>query len=81
MTRPPERWSSVSAAIAVAVGERAEIWQIAVPSLTRRVCAPIQARGVKQSEPQASAVQTESKPRRSASCATSTWFVGGCACQ
>ena len=29
MTRPPERWSSVIAAIAVAAGVRADSWTIA----------------------------------------------------
>ena len=51
MNRPPERWSSVSAAIAIAVGVRAEIWQIDVPSLMRDVCAPHHASGVSASEP------------------------------
>ena len=37
ISRPPERWSSVIAAIAVAAGVRAEIWTIAVPSLIRSV--------------------------------------------
>ena len=58
--RPRERWSSVSAAIAVAAGVRALICTIAVPSRIRDVCAPIHASGVKASEPQASAVHTES---------------------
>ena len=35
MKRPPERWSSVIAAIAIAVGVRADSWQIDVPSLMR----------------------------------------------
>ena len=60
MKRPPERWSSVSAAIAIAVGVRAESWQIDVPSLMREVCAPHHASGVNASEPYASAVQHES---------------------
>ena len=47
--RPPERWSSVSALMAVATGVRADIWQTAVPSFTREVAAPYQASGVKQS--------------------------------
>ena len=58
--RPSDRWSSVSACMAVEAGVRAAIWQMAVPSLMCEVCAPIQASGVKQSEPQASAVQIES---------------------
>ena len=57
----------VIAVIAVADGVRAEIWVIAVPSLTFRVAAPHQASGVKQSDPYASAVQIESNPSRSAS--------------
>ena len=81
MRRPFERWSRVSACIAVEVGVRAEIWTIEVPSLMRDVFAPIQASGVKASEPQASAVQAESKPSRSASCASSTKFGCGCAGQ
>ena len=51
MKRPPERWSSVIAAIAVAAGVRADIWMIAVPSLMRSVWAPYQASGVSASEP------------------------------
>ena len=51
MARPPDRWSSVSAVIAAAVGVRAEIWQTAVPSLIRDVPAPSHASGVKQSDP------------------------------
>jgi hypothetical protein len=49
--RPPERWSSVMAAIAAAVGWRAESCMIAVPSLIRSVLAPHQASGVSTSEP------------------------------
>ena len=51
MNRPPERWSSVSAAIAAAVGVRAEICAIAVPSRMRDVRDPHQASGVSASEP------------------------------
>ena len=58
--RPPERWSRVSACIAVAVGVRAAICATAVPSLILEVCAAIQVSGVKASEPQDSAVHTES---------------------
>ena len=50
------------AAIAVAVGVRAESCTTAVPSLIRSVWAAIQASGVKASEPHDSAVQTESNP-------------------
>ncbi len=39
MSRPPERWSSVTAAMAVAVGVRAAIWTTPVPILIRDVCA------------------------------------------
>ena len=67
MKRPPERWSSVIAAIAVAAGVRADSWTMPVPSRMRSVCAPHQASGVSASEPYASAVQTESNPSRSAS--------------
>ncbi len=51
MKRPPLRWSMVIAAIAVAVGRRALIWMIVVPSLTRSVCEPHQASGVSASLP------------------------------
>ncbi len=57
--RPPERWSSVRACMAVAVGERAAICATAVPSRMRRVWAAIHVSGVKASEPQDSAVHTE----------------------
>ncbi len=66
----------VSAAIAAAVGWRADICMIAVPSLTRSVRAPHHASGVSTSEPYASAAQIESKPSRSAS-ATLSWAPGG----
>jgi hypothetical protein len=39
------------AVMAVDAGVRAEIWVIAVPSLTRSVWDPHQASGVKQSDP------------------------------
>ena len=51
MNRPPERWSRVSAVMAVATGVRADIWQTAVPSRAMVVCAPYHDSGVKQSEP------------------------------
>ena len=51
MNRPPERWSSVIAAIAVAAGVRAEICAIDVPSLSFDVDAPHHASGVSASEP------------------------------
>ena len=58
--RPPERWSIVSAAIAVAVGWRAESWMRSVPSRSFVVCDPHHASGVSASEPHDSAVHTES---------------------
>ena len=51
MKRPPERWSMVIAAIAVAAGVRADICTIAVPRRMRSVCAPHHASGVSTSEP------------------------------
>ena len=75
--RPPDRWSIVIAAIAVAAGWRADICVIAVPSRTRSVAAPHHASGVSPSEPYASAVQIESNPRRSASAMVSVMPAGG----
>jgi hypothetical protein len=49
--RPPQRWSSVIAAIAVAAGWRADICAIPVASLIRSVAAPHHASGVRQSDP------------------------------
>ena len=49
-------------------GLRAGICKMAEPSLIFEVNAPTQVSGVTASEPYASAVQTESNPRRSASC-------------
>ena len=51
MKRPPDRWSSVIAAIAVAAGVRAESWTMPVPRRMRSVCAPHQASGVRASDP------------------------------
>ena len=51
MKRPPVRWSMVIAAIAVAVGVRADIWMIDVPSWMRVVAAPHHASGVTASLP------------------------------
>ncbi len=51
MSRPPDRWSRVIAAIAVAAGVRAEIWTMPVPSLSRRVEAHHQASGMSASDP------------------------------
>ena len=77
MKRPPERWSSDIAAIAVAAGWRADICTIAVPSLIRSVFAPHQASGVRPSEPYASAVKIESKPISSAAAIASVIPGGG----
>ena len=77
MKRPPDRWSSVTAAIAVAAGVRAESWTIPVPRRMRSVWAPHQASGVSASEPYASADQTESNPSRSASWIASSAPAGG----
>lgn len=44
----------------MAVGERAAIWATAVPSLILDVRAAIHVKGVNASEPQDSAVHTES---------------------
>ena len=54
------------AAMAVAVGVRADSCAIAVPRRTRVVRDPHQASGVNASDPYASAVHTESNPSRSA---------------
>nr|BFE82288.1 hypothetical protein GCM10020093_048890 [Planobispora longispora] len=44
-SRPPVRWSSVIAVIAVAAGVLADSCTTEVPSLMREVRAPYQARG------------------------------------
>src|SRR4051812_27005125 len=75
--RPSLRESSVMAAIAVAVGVRAESWMRLVPSLMLLVCDPHHASGLTASDPYASAVHTESYPRRSASRMVSTAPAGG----
>ena len=49
--RPSDRWSRVRAAMAMAVGVRADSWHRAVPSRTLLVAAPHQARGVRASDP------------------------------
>ena len=77
--RPSLRWSSVIAAIAAAVGRRALICMIAVPSRTVFVCEPHQASGVSTSQPYASEVQTESKPSRSASMTVASALGDGAA--
>ena len=55
------------AVMAVVAGVRAGICIMAVPSRIFVVWAPIHASGDTASDPHASAVQTESKPSRSAS--------------
>ncbi len=50
----------VRAAIPMAVGVRAESWQMDVPRRTFSVLDPHQASGVRASEPYDSAVQIES---------------------
>ena len=75
-TRPPESWSSVAAVITVIAGVRAGICMIAVPIPIRSVVAAIHDAVVTASAPQASDVQTESKPSRSASCAIATDPIG-----
>jgi hypothetical protein len=77
MSRPPERWSSVIAVIAVDAGVRAEICVMAVPSFTWVVWLPHHANGVKQSDPYASDVQIESNPSRSAAAICSAASAGG----
>ena len=76
--RPPESASSVIAVIAAIAGVRAGICMIPVPTWTRVVRAAIQAAGTTASDPYASAVQIESKPRRSASRtrSRSSWNFG-----
>ena len=81
MCRPPDRWSSVSDAIAHAVGVRAESCTTEVPRRIRLVEDPHHASGVKASEPHASAVNTVSNPASSAAATSSGTLVGGCAPQ
>ena len=59
-------------AMAAAAGVRAASCMIPVPRRMRLVTAARYASGVTASEPYASAVHTESKPSRSASCTRST---------
>ena len=70
--RPPDRTSIVAAVIAVIVGVRAGIWQIADPSLIVLVCPASQASTEGASDPYASAAHTESYPSRSASRTTAS---------
>lgn len=65
------------AAIAVAVGVRADICTTEVPRRIRVVREPSQDSGVNASEPYASAVHIESKPRSSAASTFSTVPGGG----
>jgi hypothetical protein len=67
----------VRAAIAAAVGVRAEICATAVPSRIRDVREPHHASGVSASDPYASAVHTESNPSRSAASTASAAPGGG----
>ncbi len=76
-TRPPVRWSRVSACIAIEVGLRPDICTIDVPRRTREVSRPHHASGVKASEPQASAVKMASKPASSAAATSSAVPDGG----
>ena len=69
------------ACIAIEVGARPDICTMDVPSRTREVSRPHQARGVNASEPQASAVKIASKPDSSAAATSSATPVGGCAPQ
>ena len=80
-TRPPVRWSRVSACIAMEVGVRPDICTIEVPSRTRLVSRPHQASGVNASEPHASAVKSASNPASSAAATSSPTPSGGCAPQ
>jgi hypothetical protein len=63
--------------MAVAVGVRANICTIDVPSCTRDVAEPHQASGVRASDPYASAVHTEANPKSSAARTCSTASAGG----
>ena len=73
MTRPPPaRASTVPAAIAAEAGGRAASCMMPVPRRMRFVSAARYASGVIASEPYASAVHTESNPRRSARSTLST---------
>ena len=60
MSRPFDRWSSVTAAMAVAVGVRAAICTTPVPILIVSVCAATHAPKVNASLPHDSATHTES---------------------
>jgi hypothetical protein len=68
--------SSDAAAIASAVGCRAGICAIAVPSPIECVCPASQPSTLTTSEPHASPTQIESYPQASASCATATCSSG-----
>jgi hypothetical protein len=62
-------------------GDRAEICTMDVPKRIVDVADPHQVSGLKASDPHASAVNTVSNPRRSASRIRSSASVGGCAPQ
>jgi hypothetical protein len=67
--------------MAIEVGVRPDIWTIDVPSRSREVSRPHHAKGVNASDPQASAVNTASKPDSSAAATSSPRPTGGCAPQ
>ena len=67
--------------MAIEVGLRPLICTIEVPSRSRVVSRPHHARGVKASDPQASAVKSASKPASSAAATSSAVPLGGCAPQ
>src|SRR3954447_8806554 len=79
--RPLDRWSRVSACMAIDVGVRPDICTMEVPSFTRLVSRPHHASGVKASLPHASAANTASKPESSAAATSSPTPSGGCAPQ
>src|SRR5215212_2695826 len=74
--RPPDRWSTVSACIAQAAGDRADNCATDVPSRTREVDEPHHASGVNASDPHASAANTASKPASSAAVTSSAALAG-----
>ena len=71
MRPPPASASTVIACMPSIAGGRPASCTTAVPSLMRSVVAAIAASGVIASAPYASAVHTEWKPSRSASCTSS----------
>ena len=67
MKRSPDIAARLIAVIAMSAGVRVPAWMMPVPSRMREVRAAMKASGVTASCPQASADQTQSTPRRSAS--------------